>query len=119
MLYHIHYTVCAVPYPLYRKVYINYWIFKVYWYENKNLTIFRAHIGNQSSSEKFKVVSDVEYSDGIAYDWINHRLYWTNAKTDVIEVVDRNGKNRRVIVNATVNGTVEEPRAIAVDPFNK
>ena len=70
------------------------------------------------------MVSGVEYSDGIAYDWIHHKLYWTNANTDVIEVVDRNGKNRRVIVdnkmvNGTVNGTVEEPRAIAVDPFNK
>ena len=89
----------------------------MYWYENKNLAILRAHIGNQSTSEK--IVSGVEYSDGIAYDWIHHKIYWTNAKTDVIEVADRNGKNRRVIVNATVNGTIEEPRAIVVDPFRK
>ena len=91
--------------------------YQIYWYENKNLAIRRAHINNQSSSEV--IVSNVEYSDGIAYDWIHHKIYWTNAKKDVIEVADRNGKHRRVIINTTVNATIEEPRAIAVDPFNK
>jgi len=91
--------------------------FKVYWFEHKQKAIFRAHIGNQSSNEK--IVSDIEYSDGIAYDWIHHKIYWTNANRDVIQVANRNGKNQRVIVNASTNGTIEDPRAIAVDPFNK
>lgn len=90
---------------------------KVFWYENKKNAIFKAHIGNQSSSEK--IASNVEYSDGIAYDWIHHKIYWTNARKDMIQVVDRSGKNQKVIVNASTNGTIEEPRAIAVDPFNK
>jgi len=29
------------------------------------------------------------------------------------------GSNIKEIVNTTVNGTVDEPRAIVVDPFNK
>ena len=91
--------------------------YKVYWFENKHKAIHRAHIGNYSSNEE--IISDVEYSDGMAYDWIHHKIYWTNAKQDIIQVADRNGKNQRVIVNTTTNGTVEEPRAIAVDPFNK
>lgn len=90
---------------------------KVYWFENKNKAIHRAHIGNQSSNEE--IISNIEYSDGIAYDWIHHKIYWTNARQDIIEVADRNGRHRRVIVNATTNATVEEPRAIAIDPFNK
>jgi len=89
---------------------------QVFWYESKEKAIFRAPF-NSNNTEK--IVSGVEYTDGIAYDWIHHNIYWTDAAHDHIKMAGRNGSNPRVIVSTAVNGTVEEPRAIVIDPFNK
>ncbi|XP_065905355.1 very low-density lipoprotein receptor-like isoform X2 [Dysidea avara] len=88
----------------------------MYWYESKEKGIFRASF---NSNETEKIVIDVDYTDGIAYDWINHNVYWTDASNDHIMMAGGDGSNPRVIANTTVNGTVEEPRAIVIDPFHK
>ena len=51
--------------------------------------------------------------DGIAVDWINEKLYWTDTGIDMIEVADFDGTNRLVLVKTGL----EEPRAIVVHPF--
>lgn len=50
--------------------------------------------------------------DGIAVDWINKKLYWTDTGVDMIEVSDFDGKNRLQLVTTNL----EEPRAIVVHP---
>ena len=37
---------------------------------------------------------------GIAWDWINEKLYWTDFCTGVIEVYDPNSGHRRVLLRA-------------------
>ena len=91
-------------------------IIQIFWYESKEKGIFRASF---NSNETEKIVSDVDYTDGIAYDWINHNVYWTDASNDHIMMAGGDGSNPIVIVNTAVNGTVEEPRAIVIDPFHK
>ena len=45
-------------------------------------------------------------------DWINDKLYWTDAKKDRIEVLDLDNKKRTVLVSTGL----DQPRGIAVHP---
>lgn len=49
--------------------------------------------------------------DGIAWDWVNEKLYWTDRCRDEIAVYDPATQKRRVL---TTTGT--NPFAIVVDP---
>jgi DNA-binding beta-propeller fold protein YncE len=55
------------------------------------------------------------YVDGLAWDWINEKLYWTDYCQDDIEVYDPTTGYRAVLFNT---GLIE-PHAIVVDPTTK
>ena len=49
--------------------------------------------------------------DGVAYDWVNDRLYWTDGQENTINrLVD--GKKKEIIIHEEL----DEPRAIALNP---
>ena len=50
---------------------------------------------------------------GLAWDWVNRKLYWTDATDNDIEVLDPLTTQRKVLLS-TGNGT--DPWAIVVDP---
>lgn len=50
---------------------------------------------------------------GIAWDWINEKLYWTDSCTDVIEVYDIYSRHRRVLLHT---GSTSNNKDIVVDP---
>ena len=50
---------------------------------------------------------------GLAWDWVNRKLYWTDATDNDIEVLDPLTAQRKVLLS-TGNGT--DPWAIVVDP---
>jgi len=57
-----------------------------------------------------------EYStDGLAWDWVNQKMYWTDECNDQIEVYDPSTSTRKVLIET---GTNSNPRAIVVDPVN-
>ena len=51
--------------------------------------------------------------DGIAWDWINEKLYWTDECDNVIEVYDPSSGHRKTLIST---GTNTDPRGIVVDP---
>lgn len=53
------------------------------------------------------------YIDGIAWDWINEKLYWTDYCKDTIEVYDPATGYRRVLL---YTGTNSNNKDIVVDP---
>ena len=55
-------------------------------------------------------------ADGLAWDWVNKKLYWTDAADKDIEVIDPLTFHRKLLIS-TGNTTI--PRAIIVDPRNK
>ena len=55
-------------------------------------------------------------ADGLAWDWVNHMLYWTDAGDRDIEVYDAIGGYRKKLIQSGPNA---KPRAIVVDPANK
>ena len=51
-------------------------------------------------------------SEGLAVDWINDKIYWTDSRLRHIEVANLDGMKRLALV---ANG-LDKPRAIVVDP---
>ena len=53
--------------------------------------------------------------DGLAWDWVSEKLYWTDYCQDDIEVYDPSSGHRTVLFNTELS----QPRAIVVDPTTK
>lgn len=61
-------------------------------------------------SDKLFLFSDLKTPDGVAYDWVNDRLYWTDAQENTVNRLN-NGKKEILI-----HEELDEPRAIALNP---
>lgn len=83
----------------------------IYWSEITSETIQRADVKNGSDVEVI-IKEDLSMPEGIAVDWINKKMYWTDSGTLRIEVADLNGENRLSLVQSDLL----KPRAIAVHP---
>lgn len=53
--------------------------------------------------------------DGLAVDWIGKNLYWCDKGFRAIEVSQLHGRYRRILIKSGL----QEPRAIAIDPFER
>ena len=84
----------------------------MYWSDVISNTIQRAPLVN-SSNVTVVVENGLNTSEGIALDWINRKLYWTDGTANKIEVSDLDGKERLPLVTSDL----ENPRAIVVHPF--
>ena len=51
------------------------------------------------------------HSEGLAWDWVNEKFYWTDHCQDEIEVYDPSTQNRRMLIRTGTN-----PFSIIVDP---
>lgn len=59
--------------------------------------------------------SALQSPEGLAIDWVGRNLYWCNKGLDLIEVSTMDGKYRKALITELV----KDPRAIALDPFEK
>lgn len=84
---------------------------QVFWTDVVDENIKSTKMEHNPTVESLANVS-LNTPDGIAVDWINKKLYWTDTGIDLIEVADFNGTNRLVLVKVGL----EEPRAIVVHP---
>ena len=60
-------------------------------------------------------ITGLEVPDGLAIDWINDKIYWTDAGRNTLEQSDLFGISRKILI--LLNDT-DEPRGIALDPLN-
>ncbi|XP_055493679.1 LOW QUALITY PROTEIN: low-density lipoprotein receptor-related protein 2a [Leucoraja erinacea] len=63
-----------------------------------------------STASPVQVITGLTSPDGIAFDWINRRLYYSDYLNQTINSVSINGSDRTVVAN------VARPRAIVLDP---
>lgn len=54
--------------------------------------------------------------EGLAWDWVNKKLYWVDPCADDIEVYDPETGHRKILINT---GTGSDPRDIVVDPTTR
>lgn len=87
----------------------------VYYSDAHEETIYRANLPSAtvSDGEIEPLVKDgVGTVDGIAYDWIYKKVYWTDAETKEVSAVETSYPQQRVVL---ISG-LSEPRAIALHP---
>lgn len=71
-----------------------------------------SHIGAVET-----VIKDyLDLVDGIAFDWMNRKLYWTDGRRKVIEVADPEVKNSRLTL---IDQNLSKPRAIVLHPKSR
>uniref|UniRef100_A0A3P8VST6 LDL receptor related protein 8 n=1 Tax=Cynoglossus semilaevis TaxID=244447 RepID=A0A3P8VST6_CYNSE len=84
---------------------------RVFWCDRFYRKIYR-------DAEKRKKVplvdSSLQTPVGLALDWLQHNLYWTDSGDKSISVASVDGTKRRVLINTDLS----EPRAIALDPHH-
>ncbi len=68
---------------------------------------------------KYYELNCPNFLDGVAWDWVNQKLYWTTSgssgENSTIEVMDINTKQRKLL-DTYNDGT--QARGIVVDPLN-
>ena len=52
--------------------------------------------------------------NSLTVDWVSKLVYWTDAQTQIISVVDYNGDHRTILVYTGL----QNPRGIVADPVN-
>ena len=55
-------------------------------------------------------------TDGLAWDWVNEKLYWTDSGSEEVEVYDPASDLRMTLIS-TGEDTI--PRGIVVDPTTR
>lgn len=112
----------------------------MYWTDTKvnQTTIYKAFINGTGVKELvttglgtpgeltfLPVLSSVAYylieimcisAEGVAWDWVNQRLYWTDTSKQVIEVLDTRADQRTTIL---FTGNVSIPRGLEIDPATR
>lgn len=81
----------------------------LFWSDNGVGEIWRM---KRDGTEKKMILDKLESPVSIAIDWVAKNLYWTDDRTDVIEVCRTDGRFRKVIIS----GGLVRPSAIEVSP---
>ena len=82
----------------------------IFWSDVVREKIYRTFLESENSTSE--VIGNLNTPDGIAVDWVNKKLYWTDTGTKRIEVCDYEGRNRLHLVTTGL----DEPRTIALYP---
>ena len=85
---------------------------RIYWSDILTDQIQKANLDDDYNVSAEVIHSNVHTPDGIAVDWVNDKLYWTDTGYKTIEVAELDGSNNMDVVNVGLN----EPRAICLDP---
>ena len=69
---------------------------------------------HSNNNDYFDIYSNC--TDGVAWDWVNKKLYWTDAGHNTIEVFDQATGQRMTLINT---GRDSNPRGLVVDPTTR
>uniref|UniRef100_A0A3Q2YM33 EGF-like domain-containing protein n=1 Tax=Hippocampus comes TaxID=109280 RepID=A0A3Q2YM33_HIPCM len=82
---------------------------RVFWCDRFHRKIYRY-----DDHQVQLVDSSLQTPAGLALDWLQHNLYWTDSGDKSISVASVDGTKRRILINTDLS----EPRAIALDPHH-
>ena len=111
----------------------------MYWTDVGNKSIYRAFINGTGVTELvttglgvpseltlsfqrmfslLQYISDqlCTYAGGLAWDWVNQKLYWTDGFNHAIEVFDPHTEQRTVLISTE---RCSIPRGLEVDPVTR
>ncbi|TSL47700.1 Low-density lipoprotein receptor-related protein 8 [Bagarius yarrelli] len=87
---------------------------RMFWCDRFYRKIYSAYIHEASDPARHVTLIDsgLLFPEGLAFDWVQHNLYWTDSGHGTISVASSGGSRRRVLIHTDLS----EPRAIAVAP---
>ncbi|KAK3912221.1 Very low-density lipoprotein receptor [Frankliniella fusca] len=85
----------------------------IFWSDVSDKKIYKAPI-DEGSQKTVVIKDDITTSDGLAVDWIYNHIYWTDSSKDTIQLANFEGNMRKTVIQ----GKMEEPRSIAVNPLD-
>lgn len=86
---------------------------EVYWSDTADQKIVRSSFLGSSQSQRVLVDTKLGQVEGIAVDWLNNKLYWTDRKNGTITRATLEGQQQQVILSG-----LGDPVAITLDPLN-
>lgn len=72
------------------------------------------HEASDPSQQVPLVETSLQTPVGLAVDWLQHNLYWTDSGDKSISVASVDGTKRRVLISTDLS----EPRSLALDPHH-
>uniref|UniRef100_A0A8C5HY98 EGF-like domain-containing protein n=1 Tax=Gouania willdenowi TaxID=441366 RepID=A0A8C5HY98_GOUWI len=89
---------------------------RVFWCDRFHRKIYSAfiHEASDPSQQVLLVDSPLQTPVGLALDWLQHNLYWTDSGDKSISVASVDGTKRHVLISIDLS----EPRALALDPHH-
>lgn len=75
-------------------------------------------LGNKSTCSLLQqtlIGDNLKSVDGLSLDWINDKIYWTEADLNRIEVANLDGTMRLLLLWENI----DKPRDIVVDPLHR
>ena len=84
----------------------------LYWTDGIQRNIQRSAVTADGHDVEV-VVKGLGRPDGVAVDWVNKKIYWTDPGTNNISVSDLNGASCMELIATGL----QEPRAIVVHPY--
>ncbi|XP_035392379.1 low-density lipoprotein receptor-related protein 8 isoform X1 [Electrophorus electricus] len=87
---------------------------RMFWCDRFHRRIYSAYIHEASDPSRHLTLigAGLHSPEGLALDWVQHNLYWTDSGSRSISVASADGSRRRILIDSDLS----EPRAIAVDP---
>lgn len=82
----------------------------IFWSDMKLKKIMRVN-RSEVTDVKEVVSSGLDLVEGLAYDWVGGNLYWVDSRLHTVEVCDRDGNHRVILLNQNVS----QPRGIVID----
>ena len=86
--------------------------------DDSNSTIYKTC----EKDQHFDTVKVIQFSrndsliEGLDVDWVGRLVFWTNMKTDRIEVCDYSGEKHAILPIHHAN--IQSPKDIKVDPLH-
>ncbi|KJH48003.1 Low-density lipoprotein receptor repeat class B [Dictyocaulus viviparus] len=85
----------------------------IFWADVTLDTIFRVELNERTATNSRAIITTgLSTVEGIAVDWINDLIYWTDSYYDYIQVSKTDGSMRTTVLT----GNIHNPRDIVVDP---
>ena len=84
---------------------------RIFWADGQTRKIYKMFTNGTGYQEVIKW--GIGLCEGVAYDWSADTIYWTDSQHNWIEVATADGMHRRSLIN----GSIDQPRGIAVNPI--
>ncbi|XP_051876534.1 low-density lipoprotein receptor-related protein 1-like isoform X2 [Pristis pectinata] len=87
---------------------------RIFWADVGQQAIFSMSLNGRDRAAGTSIINDLQIPEGIAVDWINKLVYWTDRGTKTLSVANFDGTKRKILFDTDLR----EPASVVVDPLS-